>query len=116
MGRMVIVAYRPKPGKQQALETLMRHHHERLRAEGLVTDRLPALMRARDGTVLEVFEWLSAQAIAAAHNNAAVQQMWSEYAAVCDCVPVAEVPEAREAFAEFEPIRTESPLRADLSP
>ena len=34
MGRIVIAAYRPKPGREKALEALMRRHHERLRAEG----------------------------------------------------------------------------------
>ena len=63
MGRIVIVAYRPKPGQQAALESLMRRHHARLLAHGLVTDRVPMLMSAADGTIVEVFEWMSAAAI-----------------------------------------------------
>lgn len=39
MGRIVIVAYRPKPGKADALKYLTRAHVARLRKEGLVTDR-----------------------------------------------------------------------------
>lgn len=116
MGRIVIVAYRPKPGRDRALEALARGHHERLRAEGLVTDRQPILMRAGDGTVIEVLEWLSADAIAAAHGNAAVQRMWAEYAEVCDYVPVADVAEAAALFSEFEPMAAEAALHPEFSP
>ncbi|WP_297535050.1 hypothetical protein, partial [Nitrobacter sp.] len=34
-----------------------------LRAEGLVTDREPIIAVAADGTVIEVFEWVSQEAI-----------------------------------------------------
>lgn len=116
MGRIVIAAYRPRPGRENALVELAHHHHARLRAEGLVTERLPVLMLARDGTVVEVFEWLSADAIAAAHDNRAVQQMWDEYAEVCDYVPLAELAEATQLFAEFEPLSFGEELHPELSP
>jgi hypothetical protein len=76
--QVVIVGYKPKPGK----------------AEGLVTDGPSIIMGAADGTIIEVFEWLSAEAIQSAHGNPAVQQMWGEYAEVCDYVPVGSVAEA----------------------
>jgi hypothetical protein len=116
MGRIVIAAYRPKPGRQEALETLMRRHHGRLRAEGLVTDRRPTLMRAGDGTVVEVFEWLSADAIAAAHRNRAVQRMWDEYAQISDTVPLHEMSETHALFAEFEPMPVDDALYPEFSP
>ena len=45
------------------------------------------IMEAEDGTIVEVFEWKSKQAIDAAHTNPRVLEMWEEYAAVCDYVP-----------------------------
>jgi protein tyrosine phosphatase (PTP) superfamily phosphohydrolase (DUF442 family) len=102
MPRTVIVGYRPKPGRQAALDALMCTHFARLYEQGLVTRRRPILMRARDGTVLEVFEWKSQRAIDEAHENPAVLAMWSEYAAVCDYVPVGSVAEAAELFSGFE--------------
>ena len=116
MGRIVIVAYRPKQGQQAALESLMRRHHARLLAHGLVTDRAPTLMRAADGTIVEVFEWMSAAAIAAAHDNEAIERMWGEYAAVCDYVPLAQLPEAQAPFAEFESLVSNSELHPEFSP
>ena len=115
MGRIVIAAYRPKPGREKALDTLMRRHHERLRTEGLVSDRQPTLMRAQDGTVIEVFEWLSAEAVAAAHSNRAVQQMWDDYAEVCDYIPLDQMTEAHRIFADFEPIEDRA-LHPEFSP
>lgn len=104
MGRIVIVGYQPKPGKADALKTLMASHLPRLRAEGLVTARESIIMEAQDGTILEVFEWVSKEAIESAHTNAVVQSMWQEYDAVCDYVPVASVAEAESLFSEFTPM------------
>ena len=64
MGRFVIVAYTPKPGMAEQLMAAVRKHLRVLRAEELVTDRPASVMRAGDGTILEVFEWRSADAIA----------------------------------------------------
>lgn len=104
MGQIVIVGYRPKPGKSDALKALALLHVQRLRDEGLVTDREAVLMEAKDGTVIEVFEWRSNEAIEAAHQNAAVQAMWKQYAEVCDYVPIATVDEAKQLFSNFTPL------------
>jgi hypothetical protein len=34
--------------------------------------------------------------------------MWEQYAAVCDYVPIAQVPEAAQMFAEFSPLESGS--------
>jgi len=104
MGRMVIACYRPKAGRESELRALMETHVTRLRAEGLATDRTPIQMEAKDGTVLEVFEWRSKAAIEAAHTNPRVLEMWSDYAEVCDYAPVNTVEETSDLFAEFEPM------------
>lgn len=104
MGRIVIVAYRPRPGKRQALRRLMFDHVAILRSQGLVTDRLPITMEAQDGTIVEVFEWKSKEAIESAYANAAVVEMWNAFSEVCDYVPVGQVPEAAQVFSEFTPL------------
>ena len=55
-GVCVIVAYRPKPGRGDELLELVQSRVPTLRQEGLVTDRAPTIMRARDGTIVEVSE------------------------------------------------------------
>ncbi|MES2279419.1 MAG: hypothetical protein V4592_25530 [Bacteroidota bacterium] len=104
MGRIVIVAYKPKPGKAAALRKLMDTHVSRLRKEGLVTHRHPTLLETADGTLIEIFEWLSPEAIQQAHRNQEVHKMWGEFAEVCDYVPLSELPETKGLFAEFTPL------------
>jgi len=101
MRRIVIVAYKPKPGKAEALKALTKTHVPRLLKEGFVTDRTPIIVEAADGTIIEVFEWLSAEAIQKAHQNPEVHKLWAEYAEVCDYVPLNTVPEASNLFADF---------------
>ena len=102
MGRFVIVAYTPKPGRESDLLALVRKHLRILEKEGLVTERPAHVMRASNGAVIEVFEWRSADAIQTAHGNAAVQALWGEFGAVCDYTPLANLEESRQMFAEFE--------------
>lgn len=96
MGRFVIVAYTPKAGKEQQLLTAVRKHLQVLRAEQLVTDKPAYVMRAGDGTIVEVFEWRSAEAIRQAHSNPAVQALWEEFGAVCEYTPLTSLAEAQE--------------------
>ena len=104
MGRIVIACYRPKTGKADLLTQVVGEHWSHLRREGLVTERKPIVGRASDGTMIEVFEWASREAIQAAHDNAAVQRIWERFAEVCDHVPIGQVPEASELFSEFAPM------------
>jgi len=103
-GVVVIVAYRPKPGNENELVDLVRSRVPTLRKEGLVTDRPPTIMRASDGTIIEVSEWKSREAIDAAHKNPNVLAMWNKFFALCDCVPLISLAEAEEMFAGFEPV------------
>jgi hypothetical protein len=86
----------------------VKKHVAVLRSEQLVSDRAPYAMRAADGTLVEVFEWRSADAIHQAHTNAAVQAVWGEFCVAFDYVPLANLAEARQMFAEFDSV--------DLSP
>jgi hypothetical protein len=102
MGRFVIAAFKPKPGKQEQLLVVVAKHWRVLSEQGLVTDRPRYAMRSSDGTILEVFEWRSVQAIESAHQNQAVQALWAEFEAACEYVPLTAVAESRRLFAEFE--------------
>jgi hypothetical protein len=103
MGDMVIVAYRPKPGQEDELLALTRYHVSELRGLALATDRPALATRSKGGIIVEVFEWHDG-AINTAHTHPQVLAMWERYAAVCDYVPFHEFPEARDMFAQFEPL------------
>ena len=103
-GVIVIVAYRPKPDQEKKLLELVRNRVPTLRKEGLVTDRKPTIMRSRDGTIIEVSEWKSQDAIDDAHKNPNVLAMWQKFFATCDCVPLNTLSESADMFAGFEPL------------
>src|SRR6266446_5874250 len=103
-GIIVIVAYRPKPGKEKELVDLVRSRVPTLRTEKLVTDRVPTIMRSRDGTIIEVSEWKSQEAIDAAHKNPIVLAMWNKFFEACECIPLNKLPDSAEMFAGFEPV------------
>ena len=100
---VVIVAYRPKPGKAADLLQLTREHVPILRAEGLATDRAVIACQAEDGTVVEAFEWVAGGA-ERAHSNPAVLALWSRYAEACEIVPLASLSESSSMFASFKPL------------
>lgn len=100
---LVIVAYKPKPGKEADLLQLTREHVGILRSEGLATDHPVTACRAQDGTIVEVFEWAPGGA-ERAHSNPVVHALWARYGAACDIVPLTTLPEAATMFASFTPI------------
>jgi hypothetical protein len=100
---IVIVAYKPKPGKEAELLQLTREHVPLLRAEGLATDRPVTACQAKDGTIVEVFEWV-AGGTERAHSNPAVMQLWNRYSAACEYVPLVSLAETSNLFASFTPL------------
>ena len=104
MGRFAIACYRPKAGREASLLAAVGKHQAVLRRQRLVTDRPAHLMRAADGTIIEVFEWRSTEAIEQAHAEPSVQALWEEFNAACDYVPLAQLAEAQQMFAEFVPL------------
>jgi hypothetical protein len=106
MGRVVIACFRPLPGKADALRALTETHVQRLRDLGLATPRSGIAMETPEGDVIEVFEWVSDDAIAHAHEHPEVLAMWAEYEQCCTYIPVSEVAGADSLFPDFTPLPT----------
>ena len=104
MGVIVISAYKPKPGKDSELFEVIKTHVPILRELGMASERSVIAMKAKDGTILEVFEWVSPDAIKAAHQNPRVHIMWGEFEACCEYIKLIDVAECTGLFAEFTPI------------
>jgi hypothetical protein len=104
MGSISVACYKPRPGCEEALLEMVRNHLPPLRAEGLVTDRLPIVMRTKDGTIVEVFEWASQEAIDRAHKNPLVLDLWKRFEAVCWYETPSNLKEFQNMFSPFEPI------------
>lgn len=105
MARTVIACYRPKSGDDPEIAARLRglvsEHHGVLRSQGLVTERQPFVMQAKNGVVIEVFEWCSPEAIESAHTNPVVQELWSRFGELCEYPPVGDLEEAAQPFSEF---------------
>ena len=102
MGVHVVAIYRPRDGKQAELAAEMVDHVPLLRRLGLATARPSLVLRASDGTLIEHFEWLGHDAIAAAHDHPQVLEMWARYEQCCEYGTLADLPNATTMFPEFE--------------
>ena len=86
-----------------ATETIEAVDHKLFVAgERLETGEWSEVRSPYDGTVIEVFEWRSSEAVDSAHANPAVRALWSEFDAACDYLPIGVVPEAQRMFSEFD--------------
>jgi hypothetical protein len=104
LGSISVACYKPKPGCEQALMALVRDHLPPLRGARFVTDREAIVMRAADGTINDVFEWVSREAIASAHSHLVVLELWMKFEAVCTYEIPCHVAEFRNMFSHFEPV------------
>ena len=112
----VIAAYRPKPGKDLELRKLVRQHRRTLDKAHLVTKRPTLLLRApSDGTVLEIFEWVSAKAADEALQHPDIRALWNKFALIADFVPLSSIREAGKAFSHFEALGNDAPKHRALA-
>ena len=82
---------------------MVKNHVKVLRNQGLAALRPPMIMKSADGTVIEVFEWISKQAIEDAKHNKDVQEYWDKYRDVCEIIPISQLIESNTSFSEFNP-------------
>lgn len=101
MGYIVIGAYKPHVGKVNALSVILETHIGILRAEGLATKREHILMQAKDGTFVEIFEWVSENSRELAIRNPVIVAVWSEMDKICTYIPASRVPELDNLFSEL---------------
>jgi len=102
MGVHVLAVYRPKKGREADLAAEMVDHVSSLRRLGLATDAVSTVLRATDGTLVELFEWVDHAAISAAHEHPEVLEMWARYDACCTYGTLTDLPNSEQLFAEFE--------------
>jgi quinol monooxygenase YgiN len=75
---LAFATYKPKEGQEEALMALVEKHLPVLRELQLATDRANYIARSKDGSIIEVFEWTSMDAINAAHQHPAVTDIWEK--------------------------------------
>jgi hypothetical protein len=101
---VVFALYRPHAGKDAELRRLISKHLPVLRKLELVTDRPAILVRAKDGTYIEVFEWRTEESAKLAHEHPEVAKVWEAMGEVADFPALESLEEAKERFSHFEPV------------
>ncbi|MBS1518289.1 MAG: antibiotic biosynthesis monooxygenase [Bacteroidetes bacterium] len=104
MGVIVITCFKPKEGMENELLEVIKDHIPVLRKEGLVTDRICHVMRSSNGSILEVFEWKSQEAIENAHKNERVLELWKRFEKACTYEKLSSLEESNMMFPGFEPV------------
>jgi len=101
---IVFALYRPHAGKDAEILKLVQRHCPTLRKYELITDRAPVICRAQDGTLIEVFEWVSDDAHKRVHEHPEIATIWEQMEQVCDMVGLNALAEAKTPFSHFEPV------------
>lgn len=103
MSEIVLAIYQPHEGKEGELDQLVGRHLPLLRKKGLVTARQAVRMRSASHAVVEVFEWVDAEASGRAHSDPDVSALWEAMAQVAEFPCLADLPEATRRFPHFAP-------------
>jgi hypothetical protein len=98
-----ITAFRPRADDAaEELAARLRELAAAMRAQGVVTDREPWILRASDDSCLLVHEWISPQAARRAADNPAINDALARVEAVAERIPWGELEEAEELEATLE--------------
>jgi hypothetical protein len=100
----VFALYRPHAGKDAELLKAVAMHYPVLRKLELITDRAPVVARAGDGSIVEVFEWVSEEAAQKAHEHPEIAAVWESMGKVGDVAALSSLAEVQRPFPHFEPI------------
>lgn len=100
----VIAAYRAKPGREAALDALVRRHGPLLKRLGFVGETAATILRAAEGEIVEIFAWKPG-GYEKAHRHPEVLALWDQFSEACDFIPVTEVSGCDRIFTPFTPFR-----------
>ena len=100
--KMSFAMYKPHEGKRDELLEILKEHVPTLREYGMVSERSNYMAQASDGTIIEVFEWLSDEAKNAAHEHPAVARIWERMYGVCSFAHMRHLSESDMQFPDFE--------------
>jgi hypothetical protein len=102
---IVFALYRPHQGKDAELLRLIAQHIPTLRRLEMVTDRPPILVKSKNGTFIEIFEWATAESAGLAHTHPEVAKIWEAMGKIADLPTLDTLEEKKETFPHFDPIQ-----------
>jgi hypothetical protein len=102
MERIMVAAYRPYKGKEEAFRALLFSQVATYREEDLLSDRDPWFLLAKDGTYLCFFEWKSREVVEGLEINPKIQHIWMQFEKICSFEKPATIPEFQQMFSHLE--------------
>jgi len=107
----IIVGYRPFPGRTDLVVSILLELYEVMQRAGLITARRPWIMRSGDGDVVAAFDMTDQYSFAASEKLREVSVLRARLMGVAERLPLANLPESGQPYAEFE-TTTEYPAPA----
>ena len=104
MSTLAFAMYKPHEGKENELREILETHIPMLKEYGLITDKGTFQVRSKDGTIIEIFEWVNEEAKDIAHKHPAIMSMWGKMMPICNFPAMKDLPEAQKSFPGFEVI------------
>ena len=104
MGRIVIALFKPKPGKEEQLQAVINDRLPLLRRLDMATDRPNITMRAKNGTILDVSEWVDDDAIDRAHEHPEIHALWARFEECCTYETLQSLDEVAGMFPTFDAV------------
>lgn len=101
---IVFALYRPREGKDAELLELISQHLPVLRRLELITSRPAILLKSKNGTYIEIFEWRSSESANIAHQHPEVAVVWEAMSEICDLPGLDSLEECKERFPHFAPV------------
>jgi hypothetical protein len=98
----IIVGYRPFPGRTDLVISILLEVYEAMQRAGLITARRPWIMRSEEGNVVAAFEMTNEYSFAASEKIREVAALRARLMGVAERVPLGQLHEASQPFAEFE--------------
>ncbi len=102
MGILVICSYRIRRDRRADALRLLKEHVPLLRRHGLITGRPAIQGKGAADTVVEIFEWESAEKSRQAPSIPEIAAHWKAMAEAMNFTPLALLPEAQRPFANFK--------------
>jgi hypothetical protein len=102
--QIVFALYKPHDGKDAELQRIIAGHVSTLRRLELITERPAILVRSKNGTYIEIFEWATEESAPLAHQHPEVAKVWEAMGKVCDLPALESLEEVKNRFPHFEPV------------
>jgi hypothetical protein len=102
--RTFIIVYKPYKGREQELPPAVKASYLDLRESGYVTSDPPKVMKAKDSSIILIFEWKDEQMIRNAEADPLIQKHWMSLSKLCEFAKPMNLVEFQSPFSEFETI------------